>query len=326
MSNITTRLREWLVRVFIQAIGKISSEQDRQDLHGWLIESRDVLAGDGTKVDKIKDLYALTDAKKTVVVVAHSVAETVRNYKNADLPLSLKIAIPATLLAVPFVGGAGAGIAALGGGLGAPVLLLVFLGTAGITSVLDGIISHKDAAPYVMGVLELIARDEIARRTSAALKNAMRDEPIECRRFNMPPEEEKLRRKLLEMDPFEFEQHVVSFFKSDGLLAWTTRKSNDLGVDGFAENRAGLFVIQCKRHGPDNSVGGPLVQQFKGVIEENGACRGYLVTTSFFTGAARESAAKSDRLVLVDMDELVKWHAAPPAFGVQDVAAPSADA
>lgn len=314
MSNITTRLREWLVRTFIQAIGKISNKQDREDIHAWLTQSREVLSRDGKKVDKLKELYAILDAKKTVVTVAHSIAETVRNYKNADLPLSLKIAIPATLLAVPFIGGAGAGIVALGGGLGVPVLLLVFLGTAGITSVLEGIITHKDAMPYVMGVLELIARDEIARCTSASLKAAMREEPIECRRFRMPPDEEKLRRKLLEMDPFEFEQHVVSFFKRDGMLAWNTRKSNDLGVDGFAEHRAGLFVIQCKRHSPDNSVGGPLVQQFKGVIEENGACCGYLVTTSFFTIAARESAAKSDRIILVDMDELVKWHAVPPEF------------
>ncbi|EPY01356.1 restriction endonuclease [Magnetospirillum fulvum] len=313
-ASTNDRLREWLIRVFSQTISKISNEEDRHEISDWLSRSRDVLASDGTKREKFTALYALTDTKKSVGIVARSVVETVKNFKNSDLPLSVKIAVPVTLLAAPFVGGQGAGVAALGGALGLPVLLLVFLGSAGITSILESLAKHKEAAPYLMGVLEIIARDEIARRTSAELKAAMRDEPIDSRRFTMPAAEVKLRQKLLSMDPFDFELHVVSFFKSEGVKAWATRKSNDLGVDGFVDHPDGLIVIQCKRHSPDNPVGGPLVQQFKGVIEENGAARGYLVTTSSFTSAAMESAEKSDRLELVDMDGLVRWHSKPPAF------------
>jgi hypothetical protein len=310
---VKARLRDWLVRVFAQAIGKVSNEHDRQDIAAWLERSREVLASDHPKTDKMRELYALTDTKAAAKVVARSVGEAVRNYKSADLPLAMKLAIPATLLAAPFVGGQGAGLAALGGALGLPVLLLVFLGTAGITSVLETFAGHGDGAPYVIGVLELIARDEVARRASAALKAAMKDEPVEAKRAAMPADEVKLRQKLLSMDPFEFERHVVSFFKVDGMLAWVTRKSNDLGVDGFVERGDDLFVIQCK-HFTSGNVGGPDVQQFKGVIEENGASRGYLVTTTGFTSAARDSAAKSNRLVLVDMDDLVIWHAAPPIW------------
>ena len=36
--------------------------------------------------------------------------------------------------------------------------------------------------------------------------------------------------------------------------------------------------------------------------------RGYFVTTSRFTDEATESASKSDRIVLVDGDELLRWH------------------
>lgn len=164
-----------------------------------------------------------------------------------------------------------------------------------------------------MNILGIIAEDEIARRVSASMKAAMKEEPLEPKRFKVPPDEEKLRQKLLEMDPFDFERHVVSFF-SVGMEAWVTRKSNDFGVDGFARGADGLIVIQCKRYAPDNPVGAPAVREFKGVIEENGAARGYLVTTSRFTADALASGGKSSSLELVDMDALVRWHAAPP-FG-----------
>lgn len=57
-----------------------------------------------------------------------------------------------------------------------------------------------------------------------------------------------------------------------------------------------------------NPVGRPAIKQFKGVVEEQGAFRGYFVTTSRFTNEATESAAKSDRIRLVDGAELVRWH------------------
>ena len=106
----------------------------------------------------------------------------------------------------------------------------------------------------------------------------------------------------------------MSFFSSSGLEAWPTRKSNDLGVDGFAIHADGLIVVQCKRHAPYNRVGRPTVQQFKGVIEEHGALRGYVITTSTFTEEAKESAGMSDKIVLVDMECLVQWHNTAPVF------------
>jgi restriction system protein len=74
------------------------------------------------------------------------------------------------------------------------------------------------------------------------------------------------------------------------------------------------MITQCKRNSTDNKVGRPTIQQFKGVIEEQNALRGYVVTTSTFTEEATESAELSDKLVLVDMDLLVRWHAAAPTF------------
>jgi restriction endonuclease Mrr len=55
-------------------------------------------------------------------------------------------------------------------------------------------------------------------------------------------------------------------------------------------------------------VGRPVVQQFKGVIEEQKAYRGYILTTSRFTDEAKSSAQQNDRIRLIDWEELMVWH------------------
>jgi len=74
------------------------------------------------------------------------------------------------------------------------------------------------------------------------------------------------------------------------------------------------MITQCKRNSTDNKIGRPTIQQFKGVIEEQNALRGYVVTTSTFTEEAIQSAELSEKLVLVDIDSLVRWHAVAPTF------------
>lgn len=142
------------------------------------------------------------------------------------------------------------------------------------------------------------------------MREAMAAEPLRPRRHDA----EDITTALRSMDPYDFECHVMSFFEAAGLIAWVTKRSNDMGVDGFARHPAGLIVVQCKRYAESNAVGRPDVQQFKGVVEENQAHRGYLVTTSHFTAQVRESAGLSARVVLVDMDDLKGWHPEPPDF------------
>jgi len=54
------------------------------------------------------------------------------------------------------------------------------------------------------------------------------------------------------------------------------------------------MIAQCKRNSTDSKVGRPTIQQFKGVIEEQNAMRGYIVATSAFTEEAIDSAELSD--------------------------------
>jgi hypothetical protein len=155
----------------------------------------------------------------------------------------MKIALPATLAAIPFVGGHAAGIAAFGGALGVPVLLLVFLGAAGITSIIEAVVRAPEARTHIAEIIDVIIEDERLRRTSAQMKAAMKDQPMDPTRFPMPVEEMALRQYLLSMDPFDFEHHSMSFFQGAGFIkACVTPKSNDFGLDGWALHDDGLVV------------------------------------------------------------------------------------
>ncbi|UWU80735.1 restriction endonuclease [Bradyrhizobium huanghuaihaiense] len=311
---ITEGIKGWLVARFASAIKHTTRAEDRGLAIRWLSESRAVVASDLNAVDKFKKLNALVNSRTAIVAIAKSVSEAVSNYRSSDLPLPMKIALPATLAAIPLVGGQAAGVAAFGSALGVPVLLLIFLGAAGITSIIEAVVTNPQARPHIAEIIDAIIQDERLRRTSAQMKAAMKDQPMDPTRFAVPPEELALRAYLLNMDPFQFERHTMSFFDAAGFEAWATRKSNDFGVDGFAIHPEGPMIVQCKRNASENKVGRPTIQQFKGVIEEQNAFRGYVVTTSNFTEEATESAQLSDKLILVDIDSLVRWHAEAPTF------------
>jgi restriction system protein len=102
--------------------------------------------------------------------------------------------------------------------------------------------------------------------------------------------------------------------KGAGLTACVTPKSNDFGLDGWAMHSDGYIIVQCKRNSTANKVGRETIQQFKGVAEEQNAYRGYVITTSTFTEGAIASAALTSKIMLVAMDDLVRWHAEPPTF------------
>ncbi len=302
-------LESWVSSLFANAIKSCSTENDRMGLLTWLTLSREVLSDDSLSItEKTKALYQLFDSKSLVEGLLRSVEEGFENYKNADLPLAIKIAIPITLGASAIVGGAGVGIAGFGSAIGVPVLLLIFLGAAGITSVLEAFFTHSEARDYISVVSAMIVKDELLRRANQKMRQAMSEEIVAPEQYAYTAEKQAITKMLLEMDAYNFEKHIMSFFQQAGLLSWVTKKSNDAGVDGFARHSNGLIIVQCKRNAINNTVGRPIIQQFKGVIEENEAWRGYVVTTSSFTNEAIESAAKNNKIILIGMTELIDWH------------------
>jgi len=113
---------------------------------------------------------------------------------------------------------------------------------------------------------------------------------------------------LLTISPDEFEVLIAEWLATLGWLTRTTSRSADGGVDVIAHNpdplTGGLYVVQCKRYGPETVVGAPAVRDFYGTLVHHGAVRGLFVTTSGFSKEARDFA-EGKPIALIDGSDLI---------------------
>ncbi|WP_432187542.1 restriction endonuclease [Streptomyces sp. Tue6028] len=111
---------------------------------------------------------------------------------------------------------------------------------------------------------------------------------------------------LYEMDPIAFESLVADLFRAMGMQAVTTQRSNDGGVDVDALDptpiRGGKIVVQVKRY--RNTVPPTAVRDLYGTVQDVGANKGVLVTTSGF-GPGSHTFARGKPLELISGGELV---------------------
>lgn len=111
---------------------------------------------------------------------------------------------------------------------------------------------------------------------------------------------------LYEMDPIAFENLVADLFRAMGMQAVTTQRSNDGGVDVDALDptpiRGGKIVVQVKRY--RNTVQPSAVRDLYGTVQDAGANKGVLVTTSGF-GPGSRTFANGKPLELISGPELV---------------------
>lgn len=100
------------------------------------------------------------------------------------------------------------------------------------------------------------------------------------------------RPNLMELTPSEFESLITNLFQKMGLEARQTQASRDGGVDCVAFDPRPIFggkvVIQAKRY--KNTVGVSAVRDLFGTLQNEGASKGILVTTSGYGKAAFEFA------------------------------------
>ncbi|WP_037914647.1 restriction endonuclease [Actinacidiphila yeochonensis] len=112
---------------------------------------------------------------------------------------------------------------------------------------------------------------------------------------------------LLAMDPLEFEELVAELFRAMGMHAVTTVRSGDGGVDVDALDsdpiRGGRIVVQVKRY--RNTVSPSAVRDLYGTVQDQGAIKGVLITTSGF-GPTSHAFAGGKPLTLVSGTDLVK--------------------
>ncbi len=107
---------------------------------------------------------------------------------------------------------------------------------------------------------------------------------------------------LYTMDPVAFESLVADLFRAMGMEAVTTQRSHDGGVDVDATDptpiRGGKIVVQVKRY--RSTVPPTAVRDLYGTVQDAGANKGVLVTTSgfgpgshTFAGASRWSSSRA---------------------------------
>ncbi|MET8166291.1 restriction endonuclease [Streptomyces sp. NPDC005329] len=111
---------------------------------------------------------------------------------------------------------------------------------------------------------------------------------------------------LFAMDPIAFENLVADLFRAMGMQAVTTQRSGDGGVDVDALDptpiRGGKIVVQVKRY--RNTVPPTAVRDLYGTVQDVGANKGVLVTTSGF-GPGSHTFANGKPLELISGPELV---------------------
>lgn len=96
------------------------------------------------------------------------------------------------------------------------------------------------------------------------------------------------RPNLMELTPSEFESLITNLFEKMGLETRQTQPSRDGGVDCVAFDPRPIFggkvVIQAKRY--KNTVGVSAVRDLYGTMQNEGASKGILVTTSGYGSAS----------------------------------------
>jgi HJR/Mrr/RecB family endonuclease len=114
------------------------------------------------------------------------------------------------------------------------------------------------------------------------------------------------RPNLMDLTPNEFESLIQNLFTSMGLETKQTRASRDGGVDCIAYDTRPIFggkvVIQAKRY--KNTVGVSAVRDLFGTLQNEGASKGILVTTSGY-GKASFEFAQNKPIELIDGGNLL---------------------
>ena len=130
------------------------------------------------------------------------------------------------------------------------------------------------------------------------------------------------RPNLMELTPGEFEALITNLFEKMGLETRLTQASRDGGVDCVAYDPRPIFggkvVIQAKRY--KNTVGVSAVRDLFGTMQNEGASKGILVTTSgygkasfeFADGKPLELLAGSNLLYLLEQHAGIAAKIEPP--------------
>lgn len=117
---------------------------------------------------------------------------------------------------------------------------------------------------------------------------------------------------LYKFEPHKFEELIAELFARDGLEVEVTLPSKDGGRDILALEKTAtgthLYLVECKRYARHRPISVDIIRALYGVVEEERATGGIIVTTSHFTSDAWKFREKINyRMALRDYDTLKEW-------------------
>ena len=176
----------------------------------------------------------------------------------------------------------------------------------------QSVISEADLEAWTKSGGSTVIAPPKARRTTPPIDPITAEDQMEISHQEL---QDKLSKEILDsmkgLEPDGFERLVVKLLEKMGYGdGRAVGQSGDGGIDGIlTQDTLGLekVYIQAKKWG-DAQVGSPVVNQFSGALLTQGASKGVLITTSTFSGAARQSAQKVHQGIhsirLIDGQEL----------------------
>ena len=117
--------------------------------------------------------------------------------------------------------------------------------------------------------------------------------------------------KLYELTPRRFEMLIADLLRDLGFETELTVATRDGGCDIYAYVKnlitSFLILVECKRWSK-KKVGIDAVQRVYGAVKSQGAHKGMIVTTSFFTKPAQDERTRvSGEMELKDFNDLKSW-------------------
>ncbi len=114
---------------------------------------------------------------------------------------------------------------------------------------------------------------------------------------------------IYSISPREFEEVVERVLQDEGFETRLTQQTRDGGLDIIATKyemgKPIVFYIECKRYGPQNSVGVNIVRSLYGVQSADRINKAILVTTGHVTRGARRFVDNQNTMMsVIDVEEI----------------------
>lgn len=118
--------------------------------------------------------------------------------------------------------------------------------------------------------------------------------------------------RMYEMNPRKFEELIAAIFKDLGFDVELTKATRDGGRDIIASIKTAatnfLAYVECKRYAADHKIDVGIIRDVAGVQYLDKPSKSIIVTTSFFTRDAQETAKKiENQLDLKDFNDIKNW-------------------